>query len=49
MRALLFDTAVQDTFTFAVVAVGLFAAAVLASFIAAHRAAQIDPLKALRS
>jgi putative ABC transport system permease protein len=49
MRALLFDTSVQDTFTFAVVAVGLFAVALLASLIPAYRATRIDPVSALRS
>ena len=49
MRALLYDTSVQDTFTFAVVAAGLFAVAVLASLIPAHRATRIDPVSALRN
>ncbi|HXM45821.1 MAG TPA: ABC transporter permease [Bryobacteraceae bacterium] len=49
MRALLFDTSVQDTFTFAVAAAGLFAVAVLASMVPAHRATRIDPLSALRN
>jgi putative ABC transport system permease protein len=49
MRALLFDTSVQDTFTFVVVAVGLFAVALLASLIPAHRATRIDPAGALRN
>ena len=49
MRALLFDTSVQDTVTFAVVAVGLFTVALLASLIPAHRATRIDPVSALRN
>jgi putative ABC transport system permease protein len=49
MRALLFDTSVQDTFTFAAAAVGLFSIAVLASLIPAHRATRIDPMGALRN
>jgi putative ABC transport system permease protein len=49
MRTLLFDTSVQDGFTFAVVAAGLFAVALLASLIPAHRATRIDPVSALRN
>jgi putative ABC transport system permease protein len=49
MRTLLFDTSVQDGFTFAVVAGGLFAVALLASLIPAHRAMRINPVSALRS
>jgi putative ABC transport system permease protein len=49
MRSLLFDTSVQDSLTFAVAAAGLFAVAVLASLIPAHRATRIDPLSALRN
>jgi putative ABC transport system permease protein len=49
MRTLLFDTSGQDVLTFAVVAGGLFAVALLASLIPAHRATRIDPVSALRS
>ena len=48
MRTLLFDTSGQDVLTFAVVAGGLFAVALLASLIPAHRATRIDPVSALR-
>jgi len=49
MRALLFDTSVQDAFTFGVMAAGLFAVALVASLIPAYRATRIDPVSALRN
>jgi ABC-type antimicrobial peptide transport system permease subunit len=49
MRKLLFGTATWDAGTLAGVAVILAAAAMLASYIPAHRAAGVDPAEALRT
>ena len=49
MRKLLFGTAAWDAGTLASVAVVLAGAAMLASFIPAHRAAGVDPAEALRT
>ena len=49
MRKLLFGTAAWDAGTLASVAVILAAAAMLASYIPAHRAAGVDPAEALRT
>jgi predicted permease len=49
LRKLLFEVAPWDAATFVVVAVGLAALALIASFIPAHRAAGIDPMRALRA
>ncbi len=48
MRTLLFDTAPWDAPTLLAVAVLLGAAAMLASFIPARRAASVNPIEALR-
>ncbi|HZT77468.1 MAG TPA: ABC transporter permease [Vicinamibacterales bacterium] len=49
MASLLFDVAAVDPLTYAGVAAGLAAAAVLASYVPALRAATIDPADALRA
>jgi ABC-type antimicrobial peptide transport system permease subunit len=49
MASLLFDVSPGDPFTYAAVALGLAAAAILASFVPALRAATIDPAVALRA
>jgi macrolide transport system ATP-binding/permease protein len=49
MRKLLFGTAAWDAATLATVAVVLGCAAMLASYIPAHRAAGVDPAEALRT
>jgi predicted permease len=49
MRSLLFEVDSTDPVTFAAVAVGLAAVALVASYIPARRAARIDPLTSLRS
>ena len=49
LRALLFEVTPTDPITFAVVSLLLAAAALLACYIPARRAARIDPLAALRS
>ena len=49
MRKLLFGTAAWDAGTLASVALVLAAAAMLASYIPAHRAAGVDPAEALRT
>jgi predicted permease len=48
MTGLLFHIAPTDGPTYAVVAVALFAVAVVASYLPARRAARIDPVKALK-
>jgi len=48
MRSLLFDVSPSDPLTFVVIALLLTFIAFLASYIPAHRAAQIDPIEALR-
>jgi putative ABC transport system permease protein len=48
MTGLLFHIAPTDAPTYAVVAVALFAVAVVASYLPARRAARIDPVKALK-
>ena len=49
MRNLLFGTAAWDAATLSAVALVLAAAALLASFIPAHRAASVNPVDALRA
>lgn len=49
MTALLFEISPLDPLTYSVVAVGLIAAAALASYIPARRVTRIDPVNALRS
>ena len=49
MRKLLFATAAWDATTLASVALLLVAAAMLASYIPAHRAASVNPVEALRA
>jgi putative ABC transport system permease protein len=49
VKTLLFEVTPNDPFTFASVAVTLVAAAAIASFLPARRAASIDPIAALRS
>ena len=45
----LFDVRPTDPLTFALVAAGLLAVAVLASYLPARRAARVNPMRALRS
>jgi ABC-type antimicrobial peptide transport system permease subunit len=49
MKNLLFDVRADDPATFALVALLLAAAALLACYIPARRAAKVDPIIALRS
>jgi predicted permease len=48
LRTLLFGIPPTDVTTYAVVAIGLFAVALLASYIPARRASRIEPMRALR-
>lgn len=48
LRAQLFEVAPTDTATYVLVAVGLMAVSLLASWIPARRASRIDPVQALR-
>ncbi|HTK29990.1 MAG TPA: ABC transporter permease [Vicinamibacterales bacterium] len=49
MRALLFEVDAADPLTFAAVAAGLAAIAMLASYVPARRAARIDPIESIRA
>jgi putative ABC transport system permease protein len=48
LSTLLFGVSATEPFTFAAVALGLLAVALLATFIPAHRATRISPITALR-
>lgn len=48
IRGLLFEVSATDPLTFAAVATGLLAVALLASYIPARRATRVDPMTALR-
>jgi ABC-type lipoprotein release transport system permease subunit len=48
MSALLFDVSPLDPATYCAVSMGLIAAALLASYLPARRAAVVDPVEALR-
>jgi predicted permease len=49
MRTLLFGVEPVDPLTFSITAVGVLACALLASYIPARRAAQVDPMSSLRA
>jgi ABC-type antimicrobial peptide transport system permease subunit len=49
LGSLLFDVSPLDPLTYAVVSLGLLAAAMLASYIPAVRALGVDPVEALRA
>ena len=48
MSSMLFGVGATDTFTFAIVSLLVIAAALLACYIPARRAARVDPMVALR-
>jgi ABC-type antimicrobial peptide transport system permease subunit len=48
LRTLLFQIEPSDTVTYVAVGLGLFAVALVASYLPARRAARIDPVAALR-
>ncbi|MBV9182917.1 MAG: hypothetical protein JO356_16535, partial [Acidobacteria bacterium] len=45
---LLFDVSSRDPLIYALVLIGLFTVGLLANLVPAHRAATIDPMRALR-
>lgn len=49
MSALLFEISPVDPFTYTVVAVGILAAAAVASYLPARRVTRVDPMDALRA
>jgi len=49
IKSLLFGVTVGDPYTYAAVSVGLIAAAVMASYVPARRAAAVNPVETLRS
>jgi ABC-type lipoprotein release transport system permease subunit len=49
MKSLLFDVSPADPLTYVAVSAGLILAVMLASFLHARRATQVDPVEALRA
>ncbi len=49
MQAVLFETSPLDPLTYAAVSIVIIAAAILASYLPAHRASAVDPAEALRA
>ena len=49
LESLLYGVAANDPFTFVGVSAGMTLVTLFACYLPAHRAAQLDPLKALRS
>jgi ABC-type antimicrobial peptide transport system permease subunit len=49
MSALLFEISPLDPFTYTVAAVGILAAATVASYLPARRVTRVDPIEALRA